>query len=370
MHETSLYRRYHEAHQPGKDCRITSARNLLEMYGHRHSYAIVQGLAGSFFFTYRRAFSALDRLTFPDLDVTKYYWPVSGQRMEVLENLAYQFNALLVMRSGQTSEEAERDLLEYLRQDVPVMVAVSRESLARHFGKPYGYPPFLRNLHFGGHFITVVAAEERRRVVAAFDTDHTEVLEVPFGVLAEARVDGGNKATCFMQSQNRWAVLIPGTSVPRLEQMCGSALVRIIHMFRSAEDDTQHIGGFRALNRFCDEVLSWNELTARDPDLLRATVYMLRMNSDLISGGSVGRRHFGMFVRRAAELLRSRNLLAAAIAYAELTKLWNDLLDHIERSVLGQRTIQSLDVPAVRETLLSIRDREQSAMSRIERAMG
>ena len=365
----SLAQRYRAVHRTGQDCRVTSARNLLELYGYRHSYATVQGLSSSFFFTYRKSFSPLDKLTFRGGNLCKYFWPVSGQRMDVLENLAYLFNASLIVREDQTSDEAEADMLTYIRAGLPVMVAISRHALATHLKKEYGYPPFFRGMRFGGHFVMVVEADEARRVATIFDTDHQEVIELPFDVLAKVRCEGDGDPDCFLQSRNRWAVFLPAGSVPSIKQAMASSLVRVVHNFRSAAKDPACTGGMTGLVAFCREVPSWQELAADDVDKLRATIFMMCMQSELISGGSLGRRPFGVFLRQAGEAMRESRILEAASHYAELTELWKKLFRILEIHVMQSDEVKSLRTPEVLNMLSHISDHEFAAFSKLEDSM-
>lgn len=366
---SELIDRYRAVHRTGQDCRVTSARNLLELHGRRYSYSMVQGLASCFFFTYRKKFSPLDMLTFPGGDMCKHFWPISGQRMEVLENLAYLFNAVLVSKEGQQADAAHEEMLAFLRAEVPVMVQVSRHSMATFLNQEYGYPDFLRGLSFGGHYVMVVAADETRKIATLFDTDHQNLVDIPFDALIAARSAGDGEAHCFMQSRNRWAVFVPGTSVQSSDHMVAGALRRVIHNFRSAEAEGDGTGGLSGLAALCREIPQWRDLTADNPDCLRATVFMLRMHSDLMSGGSIGRRSFGIFVRQSAEILKSPGLAAAAGLYADSVGLWQTLMLLLEQRVLHPDCPESLDTQPVRDVLFRLAEVENEAFFQLESSM-
>ena len=364
-----LIERYRAVHRTGQDCRVTSARNMLELHGRRYSYSMIQGLASCFFFTYRKRFKPLDMLTFSGGDMCRHYWPISGQRMEVFENLAYLFNAVLVSREGQESLAAHEDMLAFLRNGVPVMVQVSRHSIARHLNREYGYPDFLSGISFGGHYVTIVAADENRRVATMFDTDHQNVVDIPFDALIAARCAGDGEPDCFMQSRNRWAVFIPGTSVASPAHMAGSALARVVHQLRSAELEEDGAGGLSGLRALCRDVPLWRDQAADNPDCLRATVFMLRMHSDLMCGGSLGRRSFGIFVRQTAQLLKSTELATAAGLYADSAGLWQALMAELEQRVLRPRVPESLDTQPIRDLLSRIAEVETEAFFQLESGM-
>lgn len=373
MSSATLAERYQRIHRPGTDCRVTATRNLLELHGQRHSYATVQGLSSTFYFTYRKRFSALDLMTFPSGDICSRYWPVAGQRLEVFENLAYLFNANIVGATGQGAEQAQEAMLGFVRQGIPVLVAVSRFALAAHAGMPMRFPPYMDDVRFAGHFVTVVGCDERRGTVSLFDSDHTRPIELPLAALAEARTEGDGAGNYFMQSHNRWLVFLPGASAPGLKSQIRSALSRTVHTWAGADaaagDAGDGLGGLRGLAAFCDELPGWAERDDLPRDKLKTSVYVMRMTSDKVAGGSLGRRQFGMFLRQAGDLLRDATLIEAAGHYAELTGLWQHLMTAVEERVFDPAGVRSLDHEDVRDPLARILDHERQGNALLQAAV-
>lgn len=369
MNPSTLIDRYRRVHRPGQDCRLTSGRNLLELYGYRHSYATVQGLASNFYFSYRTQFSPLERLTFAGGDFCAHYFAVSGQRLEVLENLAYLFNAELLGGVGQDDAAAEASLLAFLDQDIPVLLAVSRQVLGDYLGQSFALPPYMKGLRFGGHFVTAVGYDRGRGTVALFDTDHMQMLEVPLAVLAQARTDGDGDPDCLMQSNKRWAVFLPGTSAAKPARLMAMALERTLHLWRGAPADAGGAAGLEGLRRLCAELPGWTERADLPADKLRATAFMLRMTSEMLSGGSLGRRCFGMFLRQAGDTLRSDSLLAAAADYGLLSDLWGQLIGTVGQHVFDPAGPRSLDQPAIRALLAQLIEHEEQGLARVGAAL-
>jgi hypothetical protein len=362
----TVLERYRRIHRPGQDCRVTSGRNILELYGYKHSYATVQGLSSNFFFSYRTAFSPLEQLTFAGGDVCAHYWPVSGQRIEVLENLAYLYNAELVTGVDQSPAAAQAALFAFLDQGIPVLVAVSRQALGRLLGQPLRFPPCLGNLQFGGHFVTVVGYDRQRATVQLFDTDHGHLLELPLAVLAEARIEGDHTAECIMQSRNRWAVFLPGSSVPPLAHRIRAALERTVHLWLGAGADDGGAAGLHGMRRLCAELPGWSERRDLPADKLKATAYVLHMSSEKIAGGGLGRRCFGMFLRQAGDALGSPMLHEAAGDYAVLAQLWRQLMTAVDTCVFDPAGPRSLDQPAIRALLAELLEREEQGFDRLQ----
>jgi hypothetical protein len=345
---------------------MTSARNLLDMHGYRHSYATVQGLASSLYFSYHEYMTPFDVLTFMSTDMTGHYWPVIGQRPEVYENLAYLFNATYVSGSGQTPEEAEQSMLAFIRQGVPVMVALARFALAEHHRMSASIPPFMRDLLFAGHYIVVVAVDEATGMATYFDSDHSSRMEIPLSVLRRLRTEGDGADNCFMQSHNRWAVFVPGSQAPALKDQMHASLVRTLHNWKCQADRPGTQSGMPGLKMFAAALPGWTERPELPVDKLKATVFILRMASEKISGGSLGRRGFGMFVRQANEVLAARTLAEAAGIYAELTVCWADLMGLLHSRIFGEAAPRSLDVPEVRALLGRIVEHEAAGLQALE----
>jgi len=370
MNPTTLLERYRRVHRPGQDCRITSARNLLELHGYRHSYATVQGLSSNFYFSYRTGFMPLDRLTFAGGDVCGHYFPVSGQRLEVLENLAYLYGAELVTGAGEDDARAQETLLAFLDEGIPVLVAVSRHVLGDYVGRPLRFPAYLGNIRFGGHFVTAVGHDRQRGTVSLFDTDHMQLLEVPLAVLARARTDGDHDAACVMQSHKRWAVFLPGSSAPPLGHLMRTALERSVQLWRAAPVDAAGAAGLEGVRRLCAELPGWAERSDLSTDKLKATVFMLGMSSEMLSGGSLGRRCFGMFLRQAGSTLRSDSLLAAALDYGVLSELWQELIGEVKAQVFHEAGPRSLDQPAIHALLARLLEHEEQGYARLCAGLG
>jgi hypothetical protein len=364
----SLTERFKRIHRPGQDCRITSARNMLEFHGSRHSYATIQGLASSFYFSYRKEFSASDLLIFPGGNICDYYWPVSGQRLEVFENLAYLFNAELLTGSDQSPEAAEQTLLDFLREGVPVMVAVARFALAEYFEQPMSFPPYLGDLRFAGHFITVVGVDLVRRMAKILDTDHSQLQEIPLSVLARVRIEGDQEQNYFMRSRNRWVVFLPGKSHPPLTQLLSSALNRTLHLLLATENSA--VSGISGLSKFCAELPGWVEDPMLSVDKLKATVFLMRMASDKLAAGSLGRRSFGMFLRQAGESLGNKAFIQAAHHYSDLTGLWQRVLSTVESRVFAETGPQTLDVSELRDLLNQILALEMRGVEQLQAGCG
>lgn len=363
-----LTERYRPHHHRGQDCRVTCCRNLLDFYGRRYSYGDIQGLGSSFFFTYRTQWAERDRLLMADGGIPPLFWPVSGQRMDVLETIAYVFNATLVSAESQSSDDAHAAIERYVANGVPVMVAVSRDVVHRHLGVTPEFPDYLGDLTFGGHWMVVTGLDPVARIATVYETDIAEPLRLPYEVLREARTHGDDQPNCFMKSRNRWAALIPPAQMPPLPHMMRTALMRTAQLMRHPVGDGVDDMGLRGLARFAAEFPRWYEDGRATPAHLRATLHMMWLNSERLSGGSFGRKNFGMFLRRAAGALQKPALGEAATHYAQAAQDWNGLLGEIA-PVLESGGPASFDNDRVRGLLDGILRAECAGIERIEEAL-
>jgi hypothetical protein len=366
MTAPSLVESYLPAHRVGRDCRVTCVRNLLEFHGHCHSYATILGLSSNFFFTYRKSYLPRDVLLFPEGGFGDYFWPLSGQRLDAVENLAYLFNAELLTDRRQSPEEALDAIRPYLREGLPVMVALSRCVLQHFLGSTYAFPDYLSGIDFGCHWVVVAGIDDRRGIAWVYETDRLEVIELPLAVLAEARTLGDGEDDCFLQSRNRWAVLVPPAQAPPLAYMMRTALTKVAcNMTSSATGAGADAAALPALELFCRELPHWCERDDLPPKKLKATVLMACFNSETLAGGGLGRRNFGMFLRHAARVLREPRLGEAAGSYGEAAALWQQLFGLLERQLFHSAGPATFDIPELHGLLPRLLDSERRGCERL-----
>lgn len=367
----SLRARYQAVHRPGQDCRVTCMRNLLELAGTRLTYHDVQGLASCFFFVYRRRNLALDRLLFPEGNFEHRFWVVAGQRLDVMENIAYLFNAALVTDRRQDDDAACEAIRPYLAEGLPVLVAINRVELLRHLGEPMPDFEFLGDLVFGGHWVAVTEIDDAKGSVWIHETDREEPIELPLEVLARLRTAGDDAPGASMRSLNRWAVFRPPAAPPPDDFMVRTAVTKVVHNLRSAANALPEESGIEALEAFCRELPDWPQHPELDGDRLRATVYMMYMTSENLSAGGMGRRSFGLFLRAASRRLGDAHLRDAAFAYGDASRAWRKLLTILaDRTFRGEGGRPDFGDAAVRGLLATIRDQERLGLEALERSCG
>lgn len=365
MSSPSLAERYQAIHRLGQDCRVTCSRNMLEYFGHRHTYSTIQGLSSCFFFVYRKTDTARARLLFPEGDLARHFWPVSGQRLEVMENISCLFNAVLVTRESQSPARALEAIRPYLAEGIPVMVAICRELLLEHLGIEIDRRGLPEGLAFGGHWIVVAGIDDRRRVAQVFETDRREVIELPLDLLARLRTHGDDQEHFMMKSRNRWAVMVPPDEAPSFPSLVYTALSKVVHNMTCpilARDEV----GLPALEAFCREVPDWCERQDLPREKLTATVYFMWMNSELMMGGGFGRRSFGMFLKNCGRVLESPRLITAAQHYGEAGRLWRRLVQRLAIRIFQSSGTLTFRDPEITDLLPPLLAEERAGLSEVE----
>ncbi len=360
MSTESLLERYARVHRKGYDCRLTCSRNVMEYFGHQLSYSTLHGLSGTFFFVYRTTNEPLTRLLFPGGDIGRHFWPISGQQLEVMQNVAYLFNALLI-----TGEDESLDAIRpYLDEGVPVMVALCREELMKFRGVDFGENRwFPDGVGFGGHWVVLAGIDDRRGIARVFETDQREVLEVPLDVLRQVRSHGDGSESFLMKSRNQWAVLYPPERIPPFATLARTALHKVVHAMRHPP---VRQCGLQALEAFCRELPDWCEREDLGTEKLVATVKMLWLSSDLMVGGGMGRHSFGLFLRNAGRTLGADELTRAAESYATACKAWQRLTREVTREVLESAPPWTFRKPVIIDILAELRDAELAGFAGIE----
>jgi hypothetical protein len=360
----SMLERFQQIHSPGRDCRLTCARDLLEYFGLRYSHSIVQGLSSSYLFSYAREDHGFQALLYPELDFRGYFSAVSGGVLEILENLACLLNGRYLVQQQDPAEVRLETLRPYLAEGIPVLVAVCRDVVYDHLGFEYpAWPPYLGPLKFGGHFMPVVGVDDSRGVVQMFETNRPGLLELPLAVLHRARTQGDGDPDYRMQSRNRWAVFVPPPVPPPLPSLMRTALRKTVHAMTDSPGARRGASGLPALQQFCREMPRWAEQMPRER--YQASLYMLRLNSVELSTGAMGRKGFGIFLRRAAVALGQPELEAVAFAYAEAAEAWQALIDLIDDDVLDPASTRVLPPAPLAAAASQLLQLEQAAFERL-----
>jgi hypothetical protein len=209
MPPANLVEQYRKHHFVGRDCRLTCLRNVLDYFGVKESYATTFGMSSCFHFGYRKEkFTYPERLEAPYCDLSDYYYPILGQRLNCMENLADTYHATFMGNYPDEAHGSFDRIRELVGNGIPVMAAVSRAMLCEYTGRPAHAFEFLPGVDFGGHWVVVAGVDDDAETVTLFDADLEKPIIVPLKLFQDARSAGDGQDSCFIQSRNRWAVFI------------------------------------------------------------------------------------------------------------------------------------------------------------------
>ena len=366
--DANVAARYGRHHFSGMDCRLTALRNLLDYFGIKESFAGVVGMSSSHGFTYRpRPLRGAERLLHPDLDFTEHFYAISGSRTDCIEQAATTYNAEL---EGNYPDDAERSLDRmrvYLREGVPVMVAVSRRALATRMGRAYDMPAFMQGIDFGGHWVVLAGIDDRRKTVTLFESDWPRPVELAQDEFRRLRCLGDDRDNCFMKSRNRWMAFVPSGEQPPRAQLVGVALAKCLFRLRMRGRGGSAARGLHGIRTLANELPGWVVSKELSLEKLRATVFMLRLQSDALGGGGLGRREFTKFLGGAARECRSDALASAAASCGRAGAGWDRLVARLTGVFEPGFRSMAADVGSV---LRDIVDAEERVADGIEAYVG
>ena len=367
MQSTDIAREYPSHHYVGADCRIAGLRNLLDYFGTKESYATTFGMSSSFNFAYRKdGFTYAEALEVPNCDFSQLFYPVLGHRYDCMEKLAYTYSATLVGNYPDEAESSLERMRDFLRHGIPVMVAVSRQLLSEHLGRPMALPDFMGPLEFGEHWVVLVDIDDRQKTVTLFESDLPQPITLPQDVFQALRSAGDDHVHCFMKSLNRWLVFIPPSVVPPKCDMIRTALAKVAFQMRRSKGPNRAYFGLEGLRVLAEELPQWQVSEDLPPEKLKATVWMMQLHGETIASGGMGRRLFASYLRQAARLCRSDNLQKASDSCSKAADQWRSLIARAAQRALEEGWTDLGPDQQLAPLLQSIVEAETSTVENIE----
>ncbi len=307
-----LTARFARRYLPGTDCRLACVRNTLAGDGLELTPAAVLGLSGALCFVFADA--ATNRFPFDT---------VAGISDQTVTGVAAALGAYLSAGThGADAPFVGSPAHGALVAGRPVHVAVHRASLRRARGQ--GAMP---QDDVGAHFVTLTAYDADADLFTVFETDD----RAPFALSGDAL-----RAAWHLDRRVRrpfrdptlpcdgvWFALGLPSSADRLwTTAVPHALHRVAHGFFSPPVSTM---GAPALHRFVDHVGAWPELLDARADAVQRNVRLLNVTVGPLSGGGLGRRLYGRFLRQVAVEWGSPALAATATAFDATAAAWQRL---------------------------------------------
>jgi hypothetical protein len=229
-------------HIKGAHCESTSLKDQLTFLDFPYSEAFVFGLDATMGFGYF------------GLDST-FSFIMGGKQSSFTENsLACRFLGIKVdKRNFQRSTDAWTDSKLNLDQNLPLLIQCDM-----------GYLPYytdLGDLHFGGHFLSLIGYDDTQKVALVYDNNYDEMKEVSFEAFEQAR--SSTYGPKFMQPGNLRYILqkrIDGKRPP-LAPALKLAIQEVVKHMRAP---SMNYNGIPALELFVESIPKWKENFTKD----------------------------------------------------------------------------------------------------------
>lgn len=282
-------------HQQGGHCESTTMRDLIAHLGLPITEELIFGLDSTFGFVFLDNSGSGNPDTDFDFGIPLF---IGGKQGTINENsLACRILGLNIkMETFSSSDLAWESSKALLDQDIPLGLQVD-----------LGYLPYFEwdeDMHFGGHYITLVGYDEEKEVALVCDTEYDEIKEINFDQLKKARSSkfGGR----FMQPHNKQVVISsrPDGKKPPFSRAVKLALQQVSRQFLAP---SMNYHGIPAMVLFAESIPKWKDtlsgkIKAPYTDkIVPAATTTLEMMHGLIeewgTGGSIFRNLYTGFLQ-------------------------------------------------------------------------
>lgn len=288
-------------HLRGVHCVSMSLRNLSAHYaGMRWSEALCFGLGAGLNFTYLREpgspfFLCMGRGS----DMEEHFADCLGIHLEIYRSsegtVAWEHLRSLLDRGLLAVIEADMFHLPYMVQSLDLMPGV----------------------HFGGHKLLPVGYDMEKGTVDVCDYAWTPPFTLPLEQLGKAR---GSRDCPEPPAHRCFVFRFPDRLAPLTE-----AVPAALHtMVRQMRHPFLSFNGLPAIEKFCRQIARWGRVM-KGEELLVNTQLTAFMFEKAGTGGGNFRNLYFRFLREAAEILGSPELVRTAEVYRRLAVAWREV---------------------------------------------
>ncbi|MHB1264346.1 MAG: DUF4872 domain-containing protein [Gemmatimonadaceae bacterium] len=354
-----LTSRYRERYLPGFDCRLATARNALAAAGVPLAPPAALGLSGALCFAYAPAHAN----RFP-------FHSVAGISDQSVIGLAAATGAYLAAGTAPRGTAFTRSPVgRHLAAGVPVQVAVHRDTLRRA-----GRPDHPAHGDLGAHFVSLTAHDAARARVTVFETDRREPMEVTVAALEQAwyldRDVVRPLADPTLPCDGSWFALLVPSVEPCWEVAAPWAVHRVVAGFESPAVPTM---GAPAVDAFERELPYWVEESGADHEGLMRSIRMLGVMVRALSGGGLGRRLYGRFLREVGRRFRLPAAGEVAAAFDRCGEGWTAFVAAVEGAAsegAGNRQLLERTLAHQAPRLAAFERDQLSRLAGLSRALG
>lgn len=282
-------------HKNGSHCESTTLRDLIVHEGIEISEDMVFGLDCTFGFTF---FNNSQEEQTEDLFGREFPLFIGGKQGTVIEeSMACRVLGLNIGIETFSSPDVAWDASKnWITQDIPLGLQVDMGFLS-YFDWP-------EEMHFGGHFITLIGFDEVKDLAFVCDTEFDDVQEVPIVDLKKAR--SSKFGVRFLHPHNKHVHILkrPDGKKPPFAKAVKLALLQVA---RQVVAPSTNYHGIPALKLFMDSIPTWLNIlkgTMRTPysnKTISRAAFTLEMVYGLIeemgTGGAIFRNLYSNYLK-------------------------------------------------------------------------
>lgn len=299
-------------HTTGSHCESTTMKDLIMHEGIEITEEMVFGLDCSFGFTFFDSSQSQNAVTEFGMGIPLF---IGGKQGSITkESMACRILGLNIKFETFSSPDVAWDSSKKrINQDIPLGLQVDIGYLL--------YFNWGEQLHFGGHFITLVGYDEAKNLAFVYDTELADLQLIPIEDLKKAR--SSKHGPRFLHPHNTQVTIMkrPDGKKPPFSQAVKLALQQVAWQVVYPSTNRH---GIPALRLFAKSVLRWKDIlngNMKHPytdKIVPKASTMLKMMYGLIeewgTGGAIFRKLYGNFLK---ELVKHPDISEGLYAWKE-----------------------------------------------------
>lgn len=331
----------HFKHVPGSHCESTTIMDLIVHEGIEITEAMVFGLDSTFGFTFFNYSQDENVENVFNMEIPLF---IGGKQGTITkESMICRILGLnITIETFSSSDAAWDSSKKWIKQDIPLGLQVDM-----------GYLPYFNEqIHFGGHFITLVGFDEGKNLAFVCDTEFEDVLENSIDDLKKAR--SSKHGPRFLHPHNTQVTILkrPDGKKPPFPKAVKLALQQVARQVISPSTNRH---GIPALRLFTKSIPRWRSILHGDmkhpyiSKIVPKASITLEMMYGLIeewgTGGAIFRNLYAKFLKellnhpeinKGSYAWKEEELFLLEDAHVQITKsaiLWSQFSSQIKQAL-------------------------------------
>jgi len=279
-------------HEPGRHCASTGIGDLVRFHGGGLSEAMCFGIGAGLGIWY---------LNLPGLLMSRL---IHVRSSDIEDQFFTRMGLRFLWEEFENPSLSEQALREKIDKGLPALIRTDI----------YYLPYYASKTHFPGHVVVVWGYDEAREVFFVTDTGRTEIMEVPFSAMREAR----HRSSSFFDMKGN---LFAPEGIAPPERLAEIVRKAIVHNSTVILDHSQAYQGVRGLDTWLGELSGWRDF----PDWQWVCRFTYQVIERRGTGGGGFRLMYADFLEEGAALLGEVASLKLPEKMLALGRAWQDL---------------------------------------------